>query len=80
MEIWRSGENYLQNLSYLDENGTVLKQEGTALQGGVGYRLNWNDGATVRCKIDSSVDENIFYLWQIFLIYRIYFKFVFLMF
>ena len=66
MEIWRSGENYLQNLSYLDENGTVLKQEGTALQGGVGYRLNWNDGATVWCKIDSSVDENTFYLWQTF--------------
>lgn len=66
MEIWRSGENYLQDLSYLDGNETVIKHEGAALQGGVGYRLKWDDGVAVRREIDPSVDENTFYLWQTF--------------
>ncbi len=70
MEIWKSGEDYLQNLSYLDENEAILKHDGTALLDGVGCRLNWDTGAVtgtiVQREIDPSVDKDAFYLWQTF--------------
>lgn len=71
MEIWRSGEDYLQKISYLNKEGTVLKCEGAAQQGGVGYRLSWNHtaatGNAMQREKDTSLNKNSFCLWHTFL-------------
>jgi len=70
LEIWKDGENYLENLCYLDADGAVLRHSGITLQDGMGYRLTWDDGTVhadiTQCKSDDSVQSRRFYLWQTF--------------
>lgn len=65
-EIWKSGENYLEDLRYLDQAGTPLRQSGTALRDGTGYRLTWADGSEI-AQPDASVNDRRFDLWYTFL-------------
>lgn len=40
-EIWKSGEDYLEELRYINEDGSLHARKGYLLRDGVGYKLYW---------------------------------------
>ena len=67
-EVWKSGNDYLEEVRYCLDDGTVLSRRGCMLRDGVGYTLDW-EGDSVTSRIISweradYVDITNFTLWE----------------
>lgn len=69
-DIWKYGEDYLENLSYLNTDGTMLSRSSAALLDGLGCHLTGSNGSTVfevtQRESDPSIQESMFTYWYTF--------------
>lgn len=69
-EIWKNGDDYLEEVRYINKDGSLRNRSGCLYRDGVGYGLEWS-GNTVLSEIASWksadwVDESSFNLWYSF--------------
>lgn len=71
IELWKSGDDYLREMRYCLEDGTLLLRRGYMLRDGVGYSLDWvGDTVTTEVSFWERTDylvPDTFTLWEAFL-------------
>lgn len=43
-DVWKSGNDYLESIRYVKEDGSLSSARGYLLRDGIGYALNWKNG------------------------------------